>query len=512
MSRRFALCLAFIIINLVFISQTCALENYTLYNNVSSTTVRLIDMNGTTVKTWPCTRTISWTLPYLILPARTMLRSQTVPNPPLPAAAYGGHIQLFAWDGTVLWNYYYSSQNHQQHHDIQPMPNGHVLLQAVERKTRAEGEAMGRLGLTGEMWPEEIVEVDPSTDSIVWEWHLWDHLIQDVDSTKPNYGVVRDHPELMNINFGPVGPYGGDWVHANHIDYDPVLDQIVFSSHQLSEIYVIDHSTTTAEARTHRGGNSNMGGDFLYRWGNPQAYKRGTSSDQHLFVVHGANFIDEGLPGAGHILMFNNGDRPGTTNDYSSAEEIIPPRTGYTYYIHPDSAFGPRQPVWMYSAPGSFYSARISGTFRLSNGNTTICEGLTGRLFEVTPAGQVVWTFQTGGQVANVKRYDISLTGVAEDTRCMIHDTRLRIFPNPTTTRQGLKLLAISHMPYAELQVYDVAGKLVQSLALGHSPLATGQISLQLKAGVYFARVVLQSAGGTSSTVGSETVKFVVAE
>ena len=51
----------------------------------------------------------------------------------------------------------------------------------------------------------EIEPVPPDDARIVWEWHLWDHLVQDVDPEKPGYGSIADHPELMDINFGNLG-------------------------------------------------------------------------------------------------------------------------------------------------------------------------------------------------------------------------------------------------------------------------------------------------------------------
>ena len=77
------------------------------------------------------------------------------------------------------------------------MPNGNILLIAWERKSQVEGIALGRQNLNGEMWPEQIIEVmptSPTTGEIVWEWHLWDHLIQDISPSMPNYGVISEHP------------------------------------------------------------------------------------------------------------------------------------------------------------------------------------------------------------------------------------------------------------------------------------------------------------------------------
>lgn len=80
---------------------------------------------------------------------------------------------------------------------------------------------------------------------------------------------IVNHPELLNINYLTQK----DWLHCNGVDYNPILDQVVISSHNTNEWYVIDHSTTTAQAASHSGGNSGKGGDFLYRWGNPAAYQ-----------------------------------------------------------------------------------------------------------------------------------------------------------------------------------------------------------------------------------------------
>ncbi len=380
-------------------------EGRTLISPGSSTSSFLIDMQGNPVKTWTGARPVA--LAAYMLPDESLLRPCTITGGSFNAGGAGGRIQIINASNQVTWNYTYATTSYQQHHDAIPMPNGNVLLIAWERKTQAQAIAAGRQSISGDMWPDKIVEIQPvgaTGGNIVWEWHAWDHLIQSVDPGKPNYGVVADHPELLNINYGSV--LGGDWMHVNAVDYNPELDQIVFSSHYMSELYVIDHSTTTAEAAGHTGGRSGMGGDFLYRWGNPQVYGRGTTSTQHFFVVHGVNWIDPGLPGAGNLLAFNNGDRSGSANDYSSIDEIIPPlNASGTYDILPGQPFGPAAPIWSFSAPGWLYSDHLSGAYRLPNGNTISVEGTSGHVFEVTQAKVVVWEYSYPGQVPRVMRY-----------------------------------------------------------------------------------------------------------
>ena len=103
----------------------------------------------------------------------------------------------------------------------------------MEKKTLEEAQGFGRQNIINQMWPLVIYEIQPiDNDSaiIVWEWHAWDHLIQDVDPNLPNYGNIYDHPELLDIDIGNfTTSTGGDWMHTNAIAYNEILDQIVFS-------------------------------------------------------------------------------------------------------------------------------------------------------------------------------------------------------------------------------------------------------------------------------------------
>jgi len=238
----------------------------------------------------------------------------------------------------------------------------------METKTRAEAIAAGRnpdyVSNTGFI-PDHIIEVQPTgptSGDIVWEWHVWDHLIQDYDSSKANYGVVADHPELVDINYRTSSI--GDWMHTNSIDYHEEFDQILLSVCYFDEIWVIDHSTTTAEAASHSGGRNGKGGDLLFRWGNPETYRAGSTSDKKLFNQHDATWIDKGYPGAGNILVFNNGVGR-QINSYSTVDEIVPPvNDNGIYYLEPGSSYGPENLIWSYT--GSLHRCSTPRYFRCS--------------------------------------------------------------------------------------------------------------------------------------------------
>jgi hypothetical protein len=224
---------------------------------------------------------------------------------------------------------------------------------------------------------------------------MWDHLIQDYDSTKDNYGVVGDYPELLDINFvdspDHFNPYKSDWMHCNGVDYNPILDQIALSCRNMNEIYIIDHSTTTEEAAGHTGGNSGKGGDILYRWGNPEAYRAGTADDQQLFGQHDIQWINEGRLGAGDLIVFNNG--VGRNTSYSSADVISPPLVNGEYILQSGSPWAPAAPSWSWDQGTNISASSLGGVERLENGNTLVTWGVRGTFIEVNPEGEVVWKY-----------------------------------------------------------------------------------------------------------------------
>ena len=372
-----------------------AYNGYTLLAPTPSTNIYLLDVCGRVVHTWDSDH-VPGQATYLLESGELFRTISTGNNRIFTAGGAGGGVELLDWDGNVVWEYEYNSSTYIQHHDAEMLPDGNVLILAWELKSRTEAIAAGRnpsrINNDG-LWPDHIIEVEPSGSSggtIVWEWHMWDHLIQDYDSGKDNYGVVANHPELIDLNYATSGV--ADWTHTNAVDYNAEFDQIVISVHNFSELMVIDHSTTTAQAASHSGGNSDMGGDILYRWGNPQAYDSGDLSDEKFFAQHDAHWIEEGLPGEGDLMVFNNG----TGRGYSTVDEIVPPvDANGDYDFGSGSSYGPDEQTWIYKAdnPSDFFSGNISGAQRQPNGNTLICSGANGTIFEVTDGGDTVWEY-----------------------------------------------------------------------------------------------------------------------
>ena len=370
--------------------------DYTFYSVKNSNAAYLIDTNSTVYHSWsglsPTTSYSSY-----VLPGGDLIRTVNHSGNIFTGGAMTGEFEKVDYNGNLLWDFAYSTSAYCSHHDICPLPNGNVLLIAYESKTSAEVTQAG-CSSSITMWPDKIVEVQQTgltTGTVVWEWHLWDHLCQNYNSAKDNYvAATSDHPELFNINYNPVKEI---W-HANGLDYNPVLDQIIVSAHNANEVYIIDHSTTTAEAAGHTGGLGGRGGDFLYRWGKPATY--GQAGAAIFNVVHDAHWIPEEYVNGGRIVGFNNN---GISNTVSCVDQISTPVSGYNYQYTPNTAYAP-----------STYSSRLTCTGhtnnegnsqQLPNGNQLVCIAFSGLVYEVDPAGNTIWSVSIPGVVSQAFRY-----------------------------------------------------------------------------------------------------------
>ena len=510
----------------LFQNDSWAFSGYTLFAPTAYNVTYLIDMQGRLVHSWQ-----SDSLPgqsSYLLENGNLLRTLHLSG--ISVGVGGGGFEVLAWDGTVVWKYEYLSDHYTSHHDIEPLPNNNILLLAWETKTKEDVIGAGRNpdNVTDQgLRPEHIIEVEqtgPTTGNIVWEWHAWDHLVQDYDSTKANYGVVADHPELIDINF-PQNDQFQDWLHGNWIAYNPELDQIMLSICHFNELWVIDHSTTTEEAAGHSGGSSGMGGDILYRWGNPQVYDAGTSDEQVFYSQHNTHWIKPGLPGEGNIILFNNGvDRP--EGDYSSIDELAPPVDSSGHYLQPDpgTPFGPSKLEWSYIAgpPTDFFAERRSSCQRCANGNTLICSSPNGTFFEVTPDGKTVWRYvnPVNGQgpvtqgdppgkngVFNCSRYTADYPGLKDkdltpgdpieiDPIEIVNHTsypenyiKLQNFPNPFKRTTNIRFN--NPGKNALVKIYSSAGKEIVSEKVTRNNFTWN--AENQPSGLYFVKVIIHN-------------------
>lgn len=365
-------------------------SGYTLYSPLELRRTVLIDADGDVVHEWR-TSTRPGLMQYL-LEDGTLLRAGDLDRQGTFARGQGagGRVEQLDWDGNLLWRFDLASDEVMQHHDVEPLPNGNVLILAWEHRTSAEAIAAGRdPGLLPDdaLWPDMVVEYSPTQERIVWEWHVWDHLVQDHDPTKASYGVIADHPERIDVNWVLPGNDGDeDWNHANAVTYNAQTDEVMISSRSFSELWIVDHGTTTEEA-------AGPAGDLRFRVGNPAAYDRGGPADQELFVQHDPRWVPEGSPGAGDITVFSNGV-PGA-RAFSTVEQVHPITVNGEYVVGDDGRFAVTvKRVYPRREKDQEFAAIISSAQRLPNGNTLVDYGNLGRFVEVTPRGRTVWEYE----------------------------------------------------------------------------------------------------------------------
>jgi len=410
-----------------------AYNGYTLFASQSNTTgsvygtagnsetTYLLDMEGNVVHKWNIGG-----------------NSRLLDNGNLFAREDGAFFEV-DWNGNVVWSYKDSRENYTPHHDyvraFNPKLGEYTTFYIANRDvTHKECIALGcdpKNGPYDGAQVDTIVEVDME-GNIIWEWRFIDHLIQDIDPTKENYvgegKAIADYPHRLNANL-PGRPIRRDWLHLNAMDYNEQLDHVMFDTVQ-GEVYIIDHGNTfvvgdpAASIQLAAGAK----GDLLYRFGDPARYGQGdppsilddwtrsTPGHKQIGGVHDIQWIDQGLPGAGHILMFNNAQylhermpqsyvfevNPYRGDGKNMDAYVNPPDAGYVVWesdnprnTHKEPKNLSNQIVWMYASKSgqNFFSHIGSSTQRLPNGNTLICADTEGHIFEVTMEGELVWEY-----------------------------------------------------------------------------------------------------------------------
>jgi len=486
-------------------------EGYTLFKPTSDDNVYLINNCGEVVNQWAFSGSNARNA-YL-LENGNLLQSS------------GLQVEIRDWNDNILWGITFQDEfGWRIHHDIEPLPNGNFLVLVRQSLTDTEmfAEGLDTSYNNPTLVLERIIEIEPvGTDSanIVWEWRLIDHIVQDFDNTKPNFGVVADNPQLYNINYD--NGNGSNPIHANAIDYNEDLDQIAVSARHLSEVFIIDHSTTTAEAASHSGGTYGKGGDFLWRWGNPEAYGQGTATDRTLGKQHDIKWITEG-PHQGKMSVFCN-DGYGSNLTASSVHIIDPSDTNGVYAMSADK-FLPVTYDWSWDGTimsEVMHAAAQSGFQVLPNGNALICESDIGRITEINSAGDVIWVYRIpvgagveyaqfdepiGNGSFRAHKYPLDYpgfngvtfnnTGKIEDINSLTDDcvnrlsidnvelAEFRVYPNPTAGIVNFEFTQAIDL----IEVYDITGQKVlttsnsNSIDLGR--FANGMYMIKLSLGL----------------------------
>ena len=399
-----------------------------------------MDEHGNVAHIWRIRRRLTEGTVAYLLPDGNLLRTTCTHDwlemdGQFPIGTHGT-VGVEAADGTILWDWTRLEFGGEAlHHDIEMMPNGNILaicwqpLDAQAARKTGWVQQGGRTRIILDKLYEIRPDFETGGTEIVWEWSAADHLVQNVDPSAPCFGEPAEHPERIDINWPQLDRIqfnSGQLFHLNSVSYNADLDVILLSSAAFGELWIIDHSTATPEAKGSSGGRRGHGGDLLWRWGNPQTQGRGTQEDQILFWQHDAHFLSGSVPRKGDIQAFNNGmhrDAAGRADPgqicmgmisgaYSDVLELKLP-------WEPDGGIAAgKDPkiVGSYNGDGrrGIYSPFMSGAQRMPNGNLLMVQGCDKRIAEVTPDGRTVMDFRVGGpgRMFRVYKYPPNYPGI----------------------------------------------------------------------------------------------------
>jgi hypothetical protein len=377
-------------------------------------------------------------------------------------AMSGGRFMIVKWDGTKTWDFLYRTADYMPHHDMEPV-----------YYTNDPKEKPSILIPCYTSWGDKITELKPTglnTANVIWEWCATDHLC---DS-----GAGTDKPEVLDKKKGGIGSFNGnfDKMHTNNISFNRTLNQIIISVKGFNELMVLDHSTTTAEAKGTTGGRYGKGGSILFRWGMPSNY--GMSGAQVFKGQHCGSWIPDTMlgsglpmPGAFNMMCVDNGNK--------RVAEFVPPGTRNGIYPRTaGAAYEPAAVLWTYAV--STVQSNEGTVQRLPNGNTIICiggvgmggfpktanaEGISptkGRVFEINSAGTIVWDLNGIPLTTEGVRYPygyLSGTTPIEVKRTPVYSTHttIKILSNPFTGQ--VRMVADDGMAGARLSLFSLSGR-----------------------------------------------------
>lgn len=384
----------------IILNSEDAFKGYTLLENSSAS--YLIDNCGDIVNTWEVRFTDN--------------HAKLLPNGNL-IYIRGNTIYERDWnDQTVRTTRVSGESNLMLTYEVIVLENGNYLC--IARRSEPSSFFTSR-GYNSSWYDydDAIVEVVPETGQLVWEWRISDHIVQQRDSLLPNYGSPNENPQLLSVDAIATVDWDNESFMINGFDYNPTLDQIVISVRKISEIVIIDHSTTTEEAKGSKGGKYGKGGDILYRWGNPENYNRVNGDKRILYFQHNPNWIQYG-PHKDKIIVYSNGlDRPNVSfnNNYSTVEIIAPDiNADGSYNITEGEPYLPEVADVTYSGKSiGFFSDYTSGARMLSNGNLFVTVGRDAELIELDSLGNRLWQYNIkgAGYIFRTEKYPVDYLG-----------------------------------------------------------------------------------------------------
>jgi len=378
---------------------TRAWNGYTVLSPLGTQAAIVIDMNGNIVKQWDGYNSSAGG-PVRILPGGVVVGAAGA-NPPRQEST---ELVQRDFDGKELWRFDHNEQiqtrdgqtkevktiwSSRQHHDWQreDFPAGYYSPDATPGLAGSNTLLLTHTNhVRPNVAPDKMLEDDRIIEiswdgKILWQWVASDHIDD----------FHFDEDARKAIASQPAGRGGFDWMHTNAAAYvGPnhwydegdkrfAPNNIIISSRNSSFLAIIAHDGSARD------------GSVVWQLGPDFSASPELRAIHQIIGQHNAHFIPKGLPGAGNVLVFDNGGPSG----YGRPSPIA--LAGENIYARPTSRVLEIDPVtlklvWSYTSP-TFFATNISGAQRLLNGNTLVTEGPDGRLFEVTKDGKIVWEY-----------------------------------------------------------------------------------------------------------------------